>query len=137
MIGLMAAVEAYLAQDHAKMWHDWSDTVDRWLDAWIERAPVGVAVWRDELNEAGEPIPRVLLRFGEQSAWKRDRFVEALRDGDPGIEVVLYESAGVAFSPNLLQGDEAAQVARRVNDLLLGGPDGLSAHPAEDPAPTL
>lgn len=125
MIGLMVAVETYLAQDHAQMWQDWSDTVDRWLDAWIERAPVGVAIWRDDRNEAGEPIPRVLARFGEQSAWKRDRFVDALRGGDPGIEVVLHESTGIAFSPNLLQGDEAAQVARRVNELLLGGPDDL------------
>jgi L-seryl-tRNA(Ser) seleniumtransferase len=133
MIGLMVAVEAYLAQDHAQMWQDWSDTVDRWLDAWIERAPVGMAVWRDERNEAGEPIPRVLLRFGEHAAWTRDRFVDALRGGNPAIEVVLHESTGVAFSPNLLQGDEAAQVARRVNDLLLAGPDeaeAKAAHPA-------
>lgn len=122
MIGLMVAVETYISQDHAQMWQDWSDTVDHWLDAWMERAPVGVAVFRDELNEAGEPIPRVIVRFGEQSGWKRDRFVEALRGGDPGIDVVIYESTGVAFSPNLLQGDEAAQVARRVNDMLLGGP---------------
>jgi L-seryl-tRNA(Ser) seleniumtransferase len=123
MIGLMVAVESYISQDHAKMWQDWSNTVDNWLDAWIERAPVGVAVFRDDTNEAGEPIPRVIVRFGNQSAWKRDPFVETLRGGDPAIDVVIHETDAVAFSPNLLQGDEAAQVARRVNDLLLGGPE--------------
>ncbi len=123
MVGLMVAVETYISQDHAKLWQDWSATVDRWQDAWIERAPVGVNVSRDERNEAGEPIPRVIVEFGDSTVWTQDRFVEALRNGDPAIDVVLHERTGAAFSPNLLQGDEAAQVARRVNDLLLGGPE--------------
>jgi hypothetical protein len=81
-----------------------------------------VEVWRDDRNEAGEPIPRVIMRFGQQAAWTRDPFIASLRNGDPGIEVVLHDAESVAFSPNLLQEGEAAQVGRRVNDLLLDGP---------------
>jgi L-seryl-tRNA(Ser) seleniumtransferase len=122
MIGLTKAIEHYLSQDHEALWQDWSNTVDLWLDAWVERAPAGVEVWRDDRNEAGEPIPRVIMRFGQQAAWTRDPFIASLRNGDPGIEVVLHDAESVAFSPNLLQEGEAAQVGRRVNDLLLDGP---------------
>jgi L-seryl-tRNA(Ser) seleniumtransferase len=122
MIGLLAAIEHYMSQDHEALWQDWSNTVDLWQDAWIERAPAGVEVWRDDRNEAGEPIPRVIMRFGQQAAWSRDAFIASLRNGDPAIDVVLHSADGVAFSPNLLQEGEAAQVGRRVNDLLLDGP---------------
>ena len=122
MIGLLAAIEHYLSQDHEAVWQDWSQTVDRWLDAWIERAPVGIEVWRDDRNEAGEPIPRVIMRFGRQAVWSRDPFIAALRRGDPAIEVVLHDAESIAFSPNLLQEGEAAQVGRRVNEMLLDGP---------------
>ena len=122
MMGLLAAVEHALSQDEAKLWQDWSATVDQWLDAWVERAPLGVDVWRDNQNEAGEPIPRVLMRFGRDAAWNRDQFIETLRGGDPIIEVVLNDPTSIAYSPHLLQGEEAAHVARVVNDLLLSGP---------------
>ena len=122
MMGLLAAVEHALSQNEAELWQDWSATVDQWLDAWIERAPLGVDVWRDNQNEAGEPIPRVLMRFGRDAAWNRDQFIETLRGGDPIIEVVLNDPTSIAYSPHLLQGEEAAHVARVVNDLLLSGP---------------
>lgn len=121
MIGLLAAVEHALSRDEAKLWHDWSTTVDQWFDAWMERAPMGVDIWRENLNEAGEPIPRVLMRFGHDAAWNRDQFIETLRGGDPIIEVVQNDATSIAFSPHLLRNDEAAQVTRVVSDLLLGG----------------
>lgn len=44
----------------------------------------------------------------------RDALVNALRDGDPSIEVVLNDETSVAFSPHPLQDDEAGQVEQRV-----------------------
>ena len=122
MIGLLAAVEYALTKDEDALWREWSDVVGQWLDAWQERAPVGVDVQRLEVNEAGERIPRVMMRFGTGTRWTRDGFVEALRAGDPIIEVVHDAFDGVAFSPHMLQVGDAEHVGRAVNDLLLRQP---------------
>jgi uncharacterized pyridoxal phosphate-dependent enzyme len=122
MVGLLAAVELALKRDEEADWKGWSQVVDQWLDAWQERAPMGVDVWRNEINEAGEQIPRVMVRFGQGARWTRDGFVDALRAGDPIIEVVHDALDGVAFSPHMLRPGDAEHVGRVVNDLLLRQP---------------
>ena len=120
MIGLLAAVEHYLTVDHDENLRRWSAAVDQWLEAWEERAPETAIVTRDEINEAGEPIPRVILRLKPGAPIDRDGFVEILRNGDPGIEVVLNDPESVAFSPHLLKDGEAEAVTRRVSQVLYG-----------------
>lgn len=120
MVGLLAAVEHYLSLDHEAERRRWSAIVDQWLEAWEERAPETAIVTRSDTNEAGEPIPRIILRLKPQAPVNRDRLVEILRDGDPGIEVVLHDPESLAFSPHLLQDGEAEQVTRRVSEVLYG-----------------
>jgi uncharacterized pyridoxal phosphate-dependent enzyme len=122
MIGLLAAVEHALARDEQAELDAWNGSVDRWFDAWTERAPVGVDVWRSDINEAGEPIPRVLMRFHEHAPWTRDGVIDALRAGDPIIEVVVDSPNSIAFSPHLLQDGDEEHVGRVVNELLLRRP---------------
>jgi len=114
MIGLLAAVKAYLETDHEAEALVWSEVVDRWIGAWKPAAPGGIEVTRLETNEAGEPIPRVIVRLAPEFPHNRDAFVTALRDGIPSIEVVLHDETSVAFSPHLLQEGEAGQVEQRV-----------------------
>jgi hypothetical protein len=114
MIGLLAAVEAYLETDFEAEALVWSEVVDRWIDAWKASAPDGIEVFHLERNEAGEPIPRVIVRLLPELQLSRDAFVAALREGDPPIEVVLHDETSVAFSPHLLQEGEANQVEDRV-----------------------
>jgi L-seryl-tRNA(Ser) seleniumtransferase len=114
MIGLLAAVESYLETDFETEALVWSEVVDRWVDAWRPAAPDGIDVTRLERNEAGEPIPRVIVRLLPVAQLRRDALVAALRDGDPSIEVVLHDESSVAFSPHLLQEGEAGQVEHRV-----------------------
>ena len=118
MIGLLAAVEHYLSLDHEAEHRRWSATVDQWLEAWEERAPETASVTRLETNEAGEPIPRIIVRLLPGAPVDRDRLVEILRTGDPGIEVVLHDPESVAFSPHLLRDGDAEQVMRRVSQVL-------------------
>jgi seryl-tRNA(Sec) selenium transferase len=120
MVGLLAAVEHYLTLDHEAEHRRWSAVVDQWLEAWEERAPETASVTRLEINEAGEPIPRIIVRLLPGTPVDRDRLVEILRTGDPGIEVVLHDPESVAFSPHLLRDGEAEQVTRRVSQLLYG-----------------
>ncbi len=133
MIGLLAAVELYVTTDHAARAAAWSEVVDSWHDAWQAALPPGTTLWREETNEAGEPIPRLLLRFGAEAPVDRDQMVTWLRSGDPPIEVVLNDPTSIAFSPHLLQPGEAEVVRERVLHLLgtLGAtpPLGRQEHP--------
>ncbi|MEA2584228.1 MAG: D-glucosaminate-6-phosphate ammonia-lyase, partial [Thermomicrobiales bacterium] len=120
MVGLLAAVELYLSKDHEAEAATWSAVVDSWLTAWQSSSPQGIAVTRAETGEAGEPIPRIIMRFTPEATIDRDGFVAALRRDDPAIEVVLNDATSIAFSPHVLQPGEAAIVKSRVDDLLGG-----------------
>jgi L-seryl-tRNA(Ser) seleniumtransferase len=108
MIGLLKAVERYVSLDHDALWREWSDVVDGWMAAWSASGMVS----RSETNEAGEPIPRVIMRFADCDA--RDRAIARLRGGDPSIDVVLNDPTGIAFSPHLLLPGEAKIVESTV-----------------------
>jgi uncharacterized pyridoxal phosphate-dependent enzyme len=118
MVGLLIAVEHYLATDHDAELAVWNAVVDHWLRAWSPAAPSGIGVTRLESGESGEAVPRIILSFGPPAAIDRDAFVAMLAAVDPVIEVVLYQPAGVAISPHLLQSGEAEIVERRVETLL-------------------
>ena len=112
MIGLLKAVERYVSLDHEALWEEWSAVVDRWLESW---EPAG-NVRRDDVNEAGEPIPRAIMELSSRE--RRDGFVHDLRAGDPLIDVVLAGETSIAFSPHLLQRGEAEIVAAQVAEML-------------------
>lgn len=118
MVGLLAAVEHYISLDFDEEFRKWSAVVDQWLEAWEERAPETAVITRDDWNEAGEPIPRIIMRLKDGAPIDRDGLVDRLRGGDPGIEVVLHSPTSIAFSPNLLQLGQAEIVTRRVSELL-------------------
>jgi L-seryl-tRNA(Ser) seleniumtransferase len=120
MIGLLSAVEHYLSIDHDAAAKRWSEVVDQWLDSWLEYAPESVEVTRSNINEAGEPIPRIIMHLKSSAPLDRDGLVDVLRHGEPGIEVVLNDPESVAFSPHLLKTGEAEAVTARVNQVLYG-----------------
>ena len=85
--------------------------------------PAEVTLTRSETNEAGEPLPRLLLTLGPGAPWDRDGLIETLRHGEPAIEVVHHhDEVSVAFSAHLLQGNEGDLVEERVRGLLAGQP---------------
>ena len=118
MVGLLAAVERYVNLDHVAVAAGWDAVVDDWAAAWDE---LPCEVVRSATNEAGEPIPRVLLRMG--TARERDELIATLRAGDPPIEVVVDGDRSVALSPHLLQAGEAETVRERV--LQIASPVGV------------
>jgi L-seryl-tRNA(Ser) seleniumtransferase len=131
MIGLLAAVETYLETDHEAEALQWQTTVASWLDAWQELAPRWLTIERSATGEAGEPIPRILMRVSLDAPLSRDDLIEGLRAGNPPIEVVVENEATIAFSPHMLQPGEAEIVEQRVTQLiashLLAQPSGAIA----------
>jgi L-seryl-tRNA(Ser) seleniumtransferase len=117
MIGLLAAVQKFVETDFEAKAVDWNKVVDQWLDDWEEVRPESYILEKDNMNEAGEPIPRVILHTNGGLA-TRNALIDELRTGSPPIEVVLYNDEAVAFSPHLLQPGEAETVSGRVTDIL-------------------
>lgn len=120
MIGLVSAVEHYLSRDFEADHAQWSATVNRWLEAWQPVVAPGIRVERLEINEAGEPIPRIMVWLESWAPFTRDELVEILRQGEPGIEVVLNDPVSVAFSPHLLLPGQADQASHRIRAVLSG-----------------
>jgi L-seryl-tRNA(Ser) seleniumtransferase len=117
MVGLLAAVEWYLAQDQLAL--------SRQYEAMVQLFVVrfgglpGLRASRDFPSEAGQPIPRALLRWdadrlGIDAATARQR----LRDGSPGIEVALAGSDGIYVNPETLEPGEELIVADRLAEVL-------------------
>lgn len=131
MIGLLTAVETYLETDHDAEALKWQVTVESWLAAWQQMAPRWLSVERSATGEAGEPIPRILMRVSLDAPLSRDDLIADLRAGTPPIEVVVADESTIAFSPHLLRPGEAETVERRVEQLiaghLLGQPTGAIA----------
>ena len=131
MIGLLTAVETFLETDHAAEALQWETVVASWQAAWQEMAPRWLSVERSATGEAGEPIPRILMRVSLDAPLSRDDLIEDLRAGKPPIEVVIDNESTIAFSPHLLQPGEPEIVERRVAELiashLLAQPSGAIA----------
>lgn len=111
LVGLLAAVELYLKQDHTARIAGFEAVVAGWVAALNERP--GVSARRDFPNEAGQPTPRALIRLdpaacGIDGAELRRR----LWEGDPRVAVAPAGDDGISISPDTLSpGEEDAVLA--------------------------
>lgn len=120
MIGLLRAVETLLELDMDTLIAGWNAQAEGWLSSWREVAPDGVTLSLDPWGEAGAPISRVIIHFGPDAPIDRDTFIDALRNGERQIEVVVHGEHSVALSAELLQPGEAEIADARVREVLSG-----------------
>lgn len=99
--GLLTAIEAYLTKDHAADWQRWSNTVDSWLVALKDKT--SSKIWRDDVNEAGQPTPRVAIQLNDPIALD---VISKLQSLDPIVEVVHDSRRMIWISPDSLQAGE-------------------------------
>ncbi len=117
MIGLLAAVEWYLAQDQEALSQRYETVVRLFIER-FGHLP-GMRAERSFPSEAGQPIPRALLRWdaarlGVSAAEARAR----LHLGDPGIEVAFAPPDGIYINPETLEPGEEEIVAERLAAIL-------------------
>jgi L-seryl-tRNA(Ser) seleniumtransferase len=118
LVGILAAVEWYLAQDHTAVARQYEAIVDHVI-AWARQRRDLTAV-RDTPGQAGQPTPRVLLTLSAALADRRDEVLARLRADPPRIELLPAGNDGLYLAPEcLLPGDEVV-ITRRLAEVLEG-----------------
>jgi L-seryl-tRNA(Ser) seleniumtransferase len=117
MLGLLAAVELYLAEDEPARIERFERIVADWIAA-FDPLP-GVRAWRQFPNEAGQPMPRCIIEvdqgiYGLTGA----ELVAALWDGDPRIAVKQYEETGISMTPDTLAEGDEHRITERLLQIL-------------------
>jgi len=117
MIGLLAAVEWYLQQDHTARMSNFEVIVQFWVDTFSDWP--GVTARRDYPNEAGRPLPWALLEFDPTvTGLNAAEVQQQLWDGDPRIAVSLAGPYGIHLTPDTLEPGEAEIVTDRLKQIL-------------------
>ena len=114
LLGILAAVERYLALDHEARNRGFEETVRLWNDG-LAGIP-GVSARRDFPNEAGQPVPWTLVSL--ETAERRDAVVAALRAGEPAIAVAQAGDTAIHLNPMTLRPGEAEIVLTRLIEVL-------------------
>lgn len=118
LVGLLAAVEWYLAQDHEALSRRYEAMVDHFVEWGRERN--GVTVTRVGFGEAGQPTPRAHVRLDGATTGARDDLLRALRATPPRIDLLADESNGLYVAPETLLPGEEEIISRRLGELLEG-----------------
>jgi D-glucosaminate-6-phosphate ammonia-lyase len=119
IIGLVAALELFLQEDHDAEWARHLDEGRRILGA-----AAGMAGVRARLEEDRTvwTSPTLLLSIDPAvTGLAPDAVMDALRRGDPPIMVRVHRGE-LLIDPHCLRGDEASLVARRLREELLRRP---------------
>ena len=121
IVGLLAAIEWYLAQDHAALARQYEAMVARIVEWGTGRDDVDAR--RVALGEAGQPTPRAWIRLRTGDGAARDRLLAALRTTPPRVDLLGdVEDDGAFFvaPETLVPGEEDVVIARL--EATLGSP---------------
>ena len=116
--GLVAAVDRFVHLDHDRLHAQWAATVTTWEEH-LKAAP-GVRVTAEELNEAGQPVPRLHVAVLDPD--RAARLLADLDDTSPRVAVLPDLANGVArgfwLGPDLLEPGEDEIVLTTISTLL-------------------
>ena len=118
LIGILAAVEWYLSQDHEALARRYEAIVEHLVDWGRERMDVNVV--RDTPGQAGQPTPRALIRLLPPIAGRRDEILSALRAQPPRVELLPEGDDSLYLAPETLVPGEEAIVTGRLSAVLEG-----------------
>lgn len=111
--GITTAVERYITRDHVAEFKSWERVIDAWVAGLATIS--GVRVLREELNEAGQPIPRVAIHFPRDIALD---VIATLQKLDPIVEVVHDFRSTIWLSADGLQKGEDVIVLEQIRKAL-------------------
>jgi D-glucosaminate-6-phosphate ammonia-lyase len=116
IVGLLAAVEWYLAQDHEALARGYEAMVGRIVEWGKYRDDVEVR--RLPFGEAGQPTPRAWITLVGGTTALRDALLAALRATSPRIDLLADDAAGFYVAPEtLVPGEEDTVLVRLDTEL--------------------
>ncbi|MEZ4677193.1 MAG: aminotransferase class V-fold PLP-dependent enzyme [Caldilineaceae bacterium] len=117
LVGLYKAVELYLKRDQEARASQDEEVVAGWCSE-LNRV-AGVSAERSFPNEAGQPLPRALVRIdSRQTGMERDTLVDTLEQGSPSIFVSKAGADGIYLNPMTLADGEEQIVLDRLLEIL-------------------
>jgi uncharacterized pyridoxal phosphate-dependent enzyme len=120
IVGLVAAIELFLQDDHDTEWARHVDEASRILAAVAEIPGVRAHL---EDDRSVWTAPTLLLDIDAATGLTPDSVRDALRRGEPPIMVRVHRGE-LLVDPHCLRGDEASLVGRRLREELLRRPPG-------------
>jgi L-seryl-tRNA(Ser) seleniumtransferase len=116
LIGLLTAVERYVAEDWRERAQRYEQTVAAWVDQF--NACDGLTASRIFPNEAGQPTPRCRIAFSTDSGITGAEAAALLWEGDPRIAVAVDGPDAISITPELLENGEEAVLLDRIGALV-------------------
>lgn len=117
MLGLLAAVERYLALDHPGRLSQTEEIVSGWCNE-LNKLD-GVSAHRSFPNEAGQPMPRAQVHFDASAVGRsRDEIVQGLLANEPAVSVASGPDGSIYLNPMTLEdGEEETVLSRLVEEI--------------------
>ena len=118
IVGMMAAVEAYLKRDHQAEWREFESRVKIVADS---VGPIAGVKAEQFVPEISNHVPHLRITWdaGLVKITPED-VVKKLREGSPSIELRPGAAQGIEVAVWMLQPGEAQTVARRIREVLKG-----------------
>ena len=117
IMGLLTAVELYLAQDEAAELDGWEAEMRAVAAAADGSEGVTGEVLRQDTGASWDIVPHAQISFAAGGSMDAAQVIRALRQGEPAIDV-RPNPAGILISPMTLQPGEAEIVADRLRAVL-------------------
>jgi L-seryl-tRNA(Ser) seleniumtransferase len=118
IIGMLVALEAYLAQDHAAVWKDWEERCRTISDALKEFEDVRTEVRVPQIANA---VPHLHVRWDSKKRGLTPAdMVKKLRDGEPSIEVTPGSNRQLVIGVWMMEPGEAEVVGKRMKAIFAG-----------------
>ena len=115
IVGMLVAIERFLALDHAAQWHVWETRVAEMIEI-LARVP-GMTAARD-VPEIANHAPHLVVEWSQwHSELKADDVVRRLHEGEPSIAVLAEGERGLRVAVWTLRDDEHKLVAKHIQQL--------------------
>ena len=115
LVGMWAALKAYIEEDHAAVWREWEKRVE--VIAALATSVKGVKAEKF-VPPLANHTPHLRLRWDAAIGLTPADVIKGLRQGEIPIEVRPPVEGAVELSVWMLKPEEAAVVGRRLRDVL-------------------
>ena len=116
MVGILSAVELYLAEDHEAT-DRFHEEVVAFVIAWGTGRD-DIEVTREFPSEAGQPMPRARITLRGDLATQRDAVMTDLLCGLPRIAVWPGGDDGIYVNPQTMRAGEEQAIVRLLEEIL-------------------